>query len=178
MASSHPSKLFLHDHPVSSYAQKVRIALREKGIPFDYATPKGLGTGQRLPDLAEANPRLEVPALVIDDDFKIFDSKVILGYLEDEYPETPLLPKDPKQRAQARMIEEVVDTQYVQHHLPFTLPSSKNPPISPSTHPNPANLSVPQHHAIPAPLTQKTPLRKRSTGPTAKSPGATGPKAN
>ncbi|RMY50410.1 hypothetical protein D0863_14885 [Hortaea werneckii] len=112
MASSHPSKLFLHDHPVSSYAQKVRIALREKGIPFDYATPKGLGTGQRLPDLAEANPRLEVPALVIDDDFKIFDSKVILGYLEDEYPETPLLPKDPKQRAQARMIEEVVDTQY------------------------------------------------------------------
>lgn len=135
MASSHPSKLFLHDHPVSSYAQKVRIALREKGIPFDYATPKGLGTGQRLPDLAEANPRLEVPALVIDDDFKIFDSKVILGYLEDEYPETPLLPKDPKQRAQARMIEEVVDTQYVQHHLHIPFPQSEPllPPPPPLT---------------------------------------------
>lgn len=134
--ASHPSKIFLHDHPVSSYAQKVRIALREKGIPFDHATPKGLGTGQRLPDLAEANPRLEVPALVIDDDFKIFDSKVILGYLEDEYPETPLLPKDPKQRAQARMIEEVVDTQYVQHSLPGS-PSPSPFPVSPSRNPYP-----------------------------------------
>jgi len=105
------NKLFLHDHPASSYAQKVRIALREKGIPFDMATPENLGSGQQLPGLSEANPRMEVPALV-DGDFKIFDSKVILGYLEDKYPERPLLPKDPKARAEAKMIEEVCDTGY------------------------------------------------------------------
>ncbi|KAK3710273.1 hypothetical protein LTR37_010339 [Vermiconidia calcicola] len=105
------SKLFLHDHPASSYAQKVRMALREKGIPFDMAIPDSLGSGRRISGLEEANPRMEVPALV-DGDFKIFDSKIILQYLEDQYPEHPLLPKDPKSRAEARMIEEVCDTGY------------------------------------------------------------------
>lgn len=103
------SGLFLHNHPVSSYAQKVRIALRAKDIDFEFKTPEGLGTGKKLEDLGAANPRVEVPALV-DGDFKIFDSKVILQYLEDKYPEKPLLPKDARGRAEARMIEEVCDT--------------------------------------------------------------------
>lgn len=109
--TSQSNKLFLHDHPVSSYAQKIRIALREKNIPFDFATPKGLGSGQQLPGLSAANPRLEVPALE-DGEFKIFDSTVILGYIEDKFPEKPLLPKGAKERAVARMIEEVCDTHY------------------------------------------------------------------
>jgi RNA polymerase-associated protein len=87
------------------------MALREKGIPFDMATPENVGSGQKIPGLAEANPRMEVPALV-DGDFKIFDSKIILQYLEDKYPEHALMPKDPKARAEARMIEEVCDTGY------------------------------------------------------------------
>ena len=105
------SKIFLHDHPASSYAQKVRMALREKGIPFEKAVPDGIGSGERLKGLQAANPRVEVPALE-DGDFKIFDSKVILQYLEDKYPEKPLMPKDPRERAETRMIEEVCDTAY------------------------------------------------------------------
>lgn len=110
MASS-PSKLYLFDHPVSSYAQKVRLALREKNIPFDYETPQGLGTGKQLSGLTEANPRIEVPAL-LDGDLKLFDSTVILQYLEDKWPESPLLPKDPAQKAHVRMLEEICDTHY------------------------------------------------------------------
>ncbi|KAK5173470.1 uncharacterized protein LTR77_002151 [Saxophila tyrrhenica] len=90
-------KLFLHDHPASSYAQKVRMALREKG--------------QQIRGLGEANPRMEVPALE-DGDFKIFDARIILQYLEDKYPEHPLFPKDPRSRAETRMIEEVCDTAF------------------------------------------------------------------
>lgn len=105
-------KLFLHDHPVSSYAQKVRIALREKGIEYDSATPKGLGSGQGYEaGFKAANPRLEVPALE-DGDLKLFDSPIIIGYLEEKFPEKPLLPKDPAARANAKMIEQVCDTQY------------------------------------------------------------------
>lgn len=104
-------KPFLHNHPASSYAQAVRLALREKGIPFDMETPEGLGSGKPNAKLSEANPRLEVPALV-DGDLKIFDSKVIVEYIEDKYPEHPLLPKDPKGKAEARMIAEVCNTQY------------------------------------------------------------------
>lgn len=111
MAST-TNRLFLHNHPMSSYAVKVRIALREKGIPFDFATPNTLGSGSGIPpDFLSANPRAEVPALV-DGDFKIFDSKVILEYLEDKYPARPLLPRDPTARAKARMIQEVCDTHY------------------------------------------------------------------
>jgi glutathione S-transferase len=107
------SKLFLHNHPVSSYAQKVRIALREKNTPLDHAVPANLGTGQDNADLSAANPRQEVPALV-DGSTRIFDSTIILEYLEDKYPEHPLLPprSDPAARARARMIEDVCDTHY------------------------------------------------------------------
>ncbi|KAK3707461.1 hypothetical protein LTR37_012103 [Vermiconidia calcicola] len=105
------SRLFLHNHPVPSYAVKVRIALREKGIPFDSKTPEGLGSGTGMQSLRAANPRVEVPALE-DGDLKIFDSKIILEYLEDKYPDRPLLPKDAAGRAKARMIQEVCDTHY------------------------------------------------------------------
>lgn len=105
------NKIFLHDHPVSSYAQKVRIALREKGIPFDKATPENLGSGQPNAAFSEANPRMEVPVL-IDGDFKIFESSIIIDYLEERYPEHKLLPADPRARAEARMIEFNCDTSY------------------------------------------------------------------
>ncbi len=52
-----------------------------------------------------------MPAL-IDGDAQIFDSTIILEYLEDKYPSPPLLPRDPVARANARMIEDVCDTLY------------------------------------------------------------------
>ncbi|CZT18409.1 uncharacterized protein RCC_04254 [Ramularia collo-cygni] len=106
------NKLFLYDHPVSSYAQKVRMALRHKGIPFEKQTPPNLGSGASNPDFSSANIRKEVPAL-IDGDFAIFDSTAILMYLEENFPTTPkLLPDSPQARASARMIEDVCDTHY------------------------------------------------------------------
>ncbi|MCJ1471557.1 hypothetical protein MMC13_000197 [Lambiella insularis] len=107
-------ELFLWDHPVSSYAQKVRIALREKNIPFKFETPNGAGSGNKAAmdsSFSERNLRLEIP-LLIDGGFKISDSTIILDYLEDKYPEIPLRPDSPRERARARMIEEVCDSQY------------------------------------------------------------------
>ncbi|KAH8897753.1 glutathione S-transferase [Thozetella sp. PMI_491] len=108
------NELFLWDHPVSPYAQKVRIALREKNISFRYETPKGAGSGNRAavdPNFLEQNHRVEVPMLV-DGELKIFDSTIILEYLDDKYPKIPLRPSDPESRARARMIEDVCDSQY------------------------------------------------------------------
>jgi glutathione S-transferase len=103
--------MLLYEHPLSSYAQKVKIALREKGLKFDVETPAGLGSGAASGPFADASPRIEVPAL-IDGDARIFDSTIILEYLEDKFPSPPLLPRDPAARANARMIEEVCDTLY------------------------------------------------------------------
>jgi len=57
------------------------------------------------------NPRHEVPVLV-DGDLHIFDSTVILEYLEDKWPSPPLLPKEPAERARVRKLEDVMGTQY------------------------------------------------------------------
>lgn len=99
----------LWDHPLSPYAQKVKIALREKGVAYETAVPGGIGVGGAAGDFVAANPRAEVPAL-IHDGFGIFDSTIILEYIEDAWPEPSLLPASPVDRARVRMIEEVVDT--------------------------------------------------------------------
>jgi len=103
--------MLLYEHPLSSYAQKVKIALREKGLAFKAETPPALGSGKAAGEFATASPRNEVPAL-IDGEARIFDSTIILEYLEDKFPSPPLLPRDPVARAKARMIEDVCDTLY------------------------------------------------------------------
>ncbi len=103
--------VIVYEHPLSPYAQKVKIALDEKGIAYETKMPVAMGTGQ--PDLAflKANPRGEVPAL-IDGELSVFDSTIILEYIEDKWPTPALLPKTPAERAQARTIEEVMDTSF------------------------------------------------------------------
>jgi len=100
----------LYEHPLSPYAQKCKIALYEKGVAFELRTPD-LFAGATPGDFEAANPRAEVPALV-DGDVAVFDSTVILEYVEDRWPEPPLLPPAPAARARARMVEDVCDTHY------------------------------------------------------------------
>jgi glutathione S-transferase len=99
------------EHPLSPYAQKVKIALDEKHIAYTAKMPAAIGTGHIDQEFMKANPRGEVPAL-IDGDVAIFDSTIILEYLEDRWPNPPLLPKDPAARARARTIEDVMDTAF------------------------------------------------------------------
>ena len=103
--------LRLYDHPFSPYAQKVKISLREKGQAFEPPMPEGIGAGGTGGEFVEANPRAEVPAL-IDGDVKVFDSTIILEYIEDKWPNPPMLPKSPAERARVRMLEEVMDTHF------------------------------------------------------------------
>lgn len=100
--------LLLFDVALSPFAQKVKMAMWEKGLPFETVTPT-LGAPEA--EFAQASPRHEVPALV-DGGFTLFDSTVILEYLEDKWPEPPLRPRDPAAAARGRMIEEVCDTQF------------------------------------------------------------------
>ncbi|HSV03145.1 MAG TPA: glutathione S-transferase family protein [Phenylobacterium sp.] len=101
----------LYEHPLSPYAQKVKIVLREKGLAFEAVLPQGMGAGGATGAFVEANPRAEVPALV-DGEVRVFDSTVILEYLEDAYPEPPLRPGSAAERARVRMLEEIMDTHF------------------------------------------------------------------
>jgi len=100
--------LTLYEVPISPFAQKIRIALREKNIPFIAKLPGRFGIDI---DFSASSPRGEVP-LLVDGDCKIFDSTIILDYLEDRWPAPPLLPTGAAERAHVRMIEEICDTQF------------------------------------------------------------------
>jgi RNA polymerase-associated protein len=103
--------ILLYEHPLSSYAQKIKIALREKGVDFTVRLPEGLGSGRPNAEFAALNPRMEAPVLASGAD-RIFESTIILEYIEERWPEPALLPKTPGGRAFARLTEEVCDSQY------------------------------------------------------------------
>jgi len=103
--------LTLYEHPLSPYAQKCKIALREKGVAFDTKMPDAVGTGLAGGEFRDASPRIEVPAL-IHGGVTLFDSTIILEYIEETWPDPALLPTSPIARARARMIEDMMDTHY------------------------------------------------------------------
>jgi len=85
---------------ISNYHNKVRIALLEKGIAFE--EDAGVKPSQEADYLARS-PMGKVPYLEVDG-MRLRESSVILEYLEDAYPQKPLLPRDPLERARVREI--------------------------------------------------------------------------
>jgi glutathione S-transferase len=84
---------------VSNYHNKVRIALLEKGVPFEEdATCK---PSQKEEFLARS-PVGKVPFMELDGGARLAESQVICEYLEDAYPQNPLYPRDPLERAKVR----------------------------------------------------------------------------
>lgn len=103
--------LTLYEHPLSAFAMKAKMALLEKGLEFNAIVPDGMMDGTTGGAFVEASPRAEIPTL-IDGEVKVFDSTIILEYLEDKWPEPRLLPASPADRARVRMIEDMMDTLY------------------------------------------------------------------
>ena len=83
---------------ISNYYNKVRIALLEKGVPFE--EDASVRPSQE-PGYLARSPMGKVPYLEVDGTH-IRESSAILEYLEDAYPQKPLLPKDPLERARVR----------------------------------------------------------------------------
>lgn len=91
---------------VSPYARKVLLSLDHKSVDYevDPIVPFFGGEG-----FTKLNPLRRIPVL-IDGDLVIPDSTVICEYLDDRYPDKPLYPRDPAERARARWLEEFADS--------------------------------------------------------------------
>lgn len=92
---------------LSLFSRKVEIALAEKGIPVErefVAFTQERGYTPKHPAVLAHNPKGQVPVLV-DGDLALFDSSVIFEYLEELYPEPPLYPATPQERARCRLLE-------------------------------------------------------------------------
>src|SRR4029077_19618553 len=103
----------LYDFLSCPYGQKVRIVLAEKALTYDLVTVDLTHGEHRKPDFLRLNPFGRVPVLV-DDDPTVYDSTIINEYLEDEYPEPPLLPQvgSSAMRSRARTFEDFADTSF------------------------------------------------------------------
>lgn len=88
----------------SPYAMSVFVALREKGLAFDTLTLDLDAAQNQTADFAKLSLTQRVPTLV-EGDFALSESSAITEYLEQAYPETPIYPADPKQRARARQVQ-------------------------------------------------------------------------
>jgi glutathione S-transferase len=90
---------------ISNYHNKVRIALLEKGIPFE--EDENVKPSQEEAYLTKS-PMGKVPYLEVNGT-RLRESGVILEYLEDAYPQKPLLPKDPLERARVRELVTFIE---------------------------------------------------------------------
>ncbi len=90
----------------SPYARKVRIALAEKGIPFELVTEVPWNGTTRTP---EHNPLEKLPVLIFEDGSSVYESRYILEVIEAKWPEPPLVPADTWDRLAARKVEVIAD---------------------------------------------------------------------
>ncbi len=91
--------LTLYDAPRCPYCARVRIALAEKAVEYEVVE---IDLADRPAWIYEKNPTGRVPVLE-EDGWVLPESAVIMEYLEERYPEPPLLPADPADRARARL---------------------------------------------------------------------------
>ena len=95
--------IILYDAVPSSNSDRVKIALHEKGLPYDRVTLDLAKKEQKRPEFLKLNPYGKVP--VIDDDGKVlFESCIINEYLDEQYPNPPLMPKDFYLRGRGRVL--------------------------------------------------------------------------
>lgn len=102
--------LELYHYDRSSAAQKIRIALAEKGLEWESRELNTkVGAREHLrPEYLKINPRGVVPTLV-HDGRPIRESQIILEYLEDAFPEPSLRPVDLVERANMRLWNKIID---------------------------------------------------------------------
>lgn len=98
--------MILFGNSFSPFVRKVLVVAAEKGITLDV---QNVGIGDTNPDFRKASPFGKMPALR-DGDFAVSDSTAIVTYLDSRFPDHPMLPADPADRARAIWFEEFADT--------------------------------------------------------------------
>jgi RNA polymerase-associated protein len=89
----------LFSKPLDPWSHRTRLVLAEKSITIDIVDVED---GNLPEDLLDLNPYNSVPTLV-DRDLVLYDSRVIIEYLDERFPHPPLMPVDPVTRAQFRL---------------------------------------------------------------------------
>ena len=90
----------------SPYARKARIALAEKKIEYEFVVDPPWSADSQVPKF---NPLGKIPVLVLDDGSTLFDSRVIVEYLDSVTPNNRLFPQPTRERIQVKRWEALAD---------------------------------------------------------------------
>ena len=93
----------LYDFKSSPNCQRVKVVLAEKNLPHEIVPIDLRKQEQKTAEYLKMNPYGKVPVLT-DDATVLYESCIINEYLEEKYPNPPLLPKDPGKKAKARIL--------------------------------------------------------------------------
>ena len=93
------SSMIFYSDGRSHYSHRVRIVLAEKGVTVDVVE---VDDNNKPEELAELNPYLSLPTLV-DRDLVLFESKIMMEYLDERFPHPPLMPVYPVARGESRL---------------------------------------------------------------------------
>jgi len=108
VVSNRRSVMTLFSRPTDIHSHRARLVLAEKNINIEISNIPG----PELPeDLMDLNPYHTVPTLV-DRDLTLYDSRVIIEYLDERFPHPPLMPVDPVTRAQFRLALFRIETDW------------------------------------------------------------------
>jgi glutathione S-transferase len=93
----------LHHHPLHALSRVARVMLAEKAIPFESVIEK---PWERRDEFLRLTPAGDVPVLVEEDGVVVAGGLALIEYLEEAYPDTPLLPREVARRAEVRRIAD------------------------------------------------------------------------
>lgn len=108
LVANRRSVMTLFSSPVDPFCHRARIVLAEKGITFE---TNSIEEGNLPEDLLHINPYHSVPTLV-DRELILYNSQVIIEYLDERFPHPPLMPVDPVSRAKTRLAMHRIDADW------------------------------------------------------------------
>jgi RNA polymerase-associated protein len=117
------NRLACYSDPADHYSHRVRIVLAEKGVSAEIITVE---KGHYPPRLLEVNPYASLPTLV-DRDLALYESTVVMEYLDERYPHPPLLPVYPVARANSRLLIHRIQRDWCKLVDQIADPRSKEP---------------------------------------------------
>ena len=104
-------RIRLYEFATSPNCQRVKVVLEEKKLPYETLFVNLKSGDQKKPDFLKLNPYGKVP-VIIDGETVLYESCIINEYLDEKYPEPPLMPKEHSERARIRILID-----YGIHHL-------------------------------------------------------------